>query len=235
MTTTTTSTDERTEGTGTAPAAPAPEGSPLDGMKSLLLDVGLPLGGYYLLHKVFGVGVVPALVISSIPPAVSTVVTALRKRRFNGLAGLILVVNLAGIALNFLTGDPRLMIAKDSVGSGVIGLGILLSAWRGKPLMTAGLKPMVVKKDAAKSAAWDRLSASSRRFRRAEQRFTAVWGAVFLAESAARVIGAYTLPVTTMVWLSSTLLFAAIALACLVAGPVSVPTMERLLARETSA
>ena len=45
----------------------------------------------------------------------------------NPLATLMLAVNVAGIAVSFWTGDPRLMIAKDAVISSVIWGLVLLA------------------------------------------------------------------------------------------------------------
>ena len=87
-----------------------------------------------------------------------------------------LFVNVAGIAVSFATGDPRLMIAKDSVISSVIAVAILVSVAARRPLMTAGLKPFLTRGTAGRTAAWDRLAARSARFRRLEALYSAIWG-----------------------------------------------------------
>jgi hypothetical protein len=139
-----------------------------------------------------------------------------------------LAVNVAGIAVSFLTGDPRAMIAKDSIVSSVVAIAILASVAARRPLMSAGLKPFLTKGAADRTAAWDRLAASSARFRRLELLFSAVWGVALLAECAARLAGAYTLPVSTMVWLGTVFTLGAIGLAMTVSG-VAVRPMERMI------
>ncbi|QKG24727.1 VC0807 family protein [Actinomadura verrucosospora] len=208
----------------------------------LAVDVALPLGVYYLAHKGLGMDLVASLALSSVVPAVRTVAGAVRDRSVNGLAALMLAVNAAGIALSFLTGDPRLMIAKDSGISSVIGLVILVSAFGSRPLMSAGLKPFLTKGDAAREAAWDRLSSGASRFRALERRFTMVWGLALLAECAARIAGAYTVPVETMAWLGTVMLVGAIGLGAVVSGSATEPMKELLdaevraqNARETAA
>ena len=146
----------------------------------------------------------------------------------NLLAMLMLAVNVAGIAVSFLTGDPRAMIAKDAIVSSVIAIAILASVAARRPLMSAGLKPFLIKGAADRTAAWDRLSASSARFRRLELLFSAVWGVALLAECAARLVGAYTLPVSTMVWLGTVFTLGAIGLAMTVSGVAAGP-MERMI------
>src|SRR6516162_11211558 len=93
-------------------------------LRPLLVDVGIPVGIYYLLRDAFGVSVWLSLALSSIGPAVRAIVGLVAERKLNLLAVLMLAVNLAGIAAGFLTGDPRAMIAKDSVVSSVIAFAI---------------------------------------------------------------------------------------------------------------
>src|SRR6202012_5216713 len=102
----------------------------------LLVDVGIPVGSYYLLRDGLGLSLWLSLALSSVVPAIRSVAGILAERRLNVLALLMLAVNLAGIAVSFATGDPRLMIAKDSVISSVIAIAILLSVAARRPLMS---------------------------------------------------------------------------------------------------
>jgi hypothetical protein len=201
-------------------------------LRPLVFDLGVPLGSYYLLRKL-GVDLVPALALSSVVPAVRAVVGLVRDRTFNGMATLIVVVNVVSIAVSFWTGDPRIMLAKDGAVSSTIGIAILLSVLVGRPMMTAGLKPMIAKGSAAKVAAFDRLSAISPRFRRLERLFSLAWGVILLSECAAKVFFAFTLPVGTMVWLSSVMVLGAIAVGIVVSSVFSVP-MDMMVRRETA-
>ncbi|GAA5006190.1 VC0807 family protein [Kitasatospora paranensis] len=215
---------ERTERTGRAESG-------RDALKPLVIDVAVPLGTYSAAHGLLGLGLVASLTLGSAVPAVRTVASLLRSRSVNGLALLMLVVNLAGIALSALTGDPRLMLAKDGAVSSVIGGAIIVSALVGRPLMTAGMRPFVVRGQAARAAAWDRLAAGSVAFRRQERAFSLVWGTVLVAECIARVIGAYTVPVETMVWLGTVFLVAALGLGVVV-GNVFAGRMARQVIAE---
>ncbi|WP_433860005.1 VC0807 family protein [Streptomyces kronopolitis] len=201
----------------------------------LVVDVGVPMASYYLLSDGFGLSEVAALAWSSVVPALRTVWSLVRRTGVNGLALLILVVNLVGLATSTVTGDPRLMLAKDSVTSSVIGIAIIVSVFLGKPLMTAGLKPFVTKGGAAGEAAWDRLMAGSERFRRAERRFSLIWGTVLLTECVVKGIGAYTVPVHTMVWLGTVLTLVAVALAMVVGGGSCADPMEKMVKAEAEA
>ena len=202
----------------------------------LIVDVAVPLGSYYLFKDAFGMSTFAALAWSSVVPALRTGWSAVKERKANGLAGLILVVNVVSLLLSFVSGDPRLMLAKDSAVSSTVAIGILVSVVLGKPMMTAGLKPFLVKSDAAKEAAWQRLAsgaaADSAVFLRKERAFSIVWGVALLAECVVRVVGAYTVPVDTMVWLGGVILAVAVLFGILVGGAFGAGPMERLVRAE---
>jgi hypothetical protein len=202
----------------------------------LIVDVAVPLGSYYLFKSGFGMSTFAALAWSSVVPALRTGWSALKERKTNALAGLILVVNVVSLLLSFLSGDPRLMLAKDSGVSSTVAIGILVSVALGKPMMTAGLKPFLVKGDEAREAAWARLQsgavAASAEFRRRERAFSLVWGGVLLAECVARIVGAYTIPVDTMVWLGGVVLAVAVVVGIVVGGGLGAEPMARMIAAE---
>ena len=202
-------------------------------LRPLAIDVGIPLGSYYLLHGAFGLSIWLSLALEQHRQAARAAGGLAARRRVNLLAALMLAVNLAGIAVSFLAGGPRAMIAKDSVVSSV-RIAILASVAARRPLMSAGLRPFLTKGMPERTAAWDRLSACSARFRRLEMLFSAIWGLLLLAECAARLIGAYTLPVTTMVWLSTVLTLGAVGLG-IMAGGVAARPIEKMVEAEAEA
>ncbi|MFE0350772.1 VC0807 family protein [Streptomyces griseoluteus] len=213
--------------------------SALENFKPLLIDVALPLGSYYVFKEALGMSTFAALAWSSVGPALRTVWSLVRKRSANGLALLILTVNVVGLVLSFVSGDPRLMLAKDGAVSSTVALGILVSVALGRPMMTEGMKPFLVKGDPAREGAWQRLTtgaaAGSAGFRRKERLFSLVWGVALLIECAARVVGAYTVPVDTMVWLGGVLMAVVMVGTFVVSGAVAVVPMECMLSEETAA
>ena len=222
---------------GQAPADPGPADRRRDlatVLRPLLLDIGIPVGTYYLLRSAFGVSVWLSLALSAIGPAVRATAGLVAERKLNLLAVLMLAVNLAGIVVSFLSGDTRTMIAKDSIISSVIAFAILGSVVLRRPLMSAGLKPFMTRGEPRRAAAWDRLSTASPRFRRLELLFSTVWGFTALAECAARLVGAYTLPVTTVVWLAPALTLGAIAVA-IVAGGAAAGPIQKMIDAESAA
>jgi len=199
-------------------------------LRPLVLDLGVPLGSYYAMRAA-GVALIPALALSSVLPAARTLIGLVKDRSVNGLAALIVIVNVVSIAVTFWTGDPRLMLAKEAAISSTIGIAILISVFAGRPLMTAGLKPMMTRADAARTAAFDRLCATSPRFGRLERLFSATWGLVLLAECATRIVCVFTLPVSTMVWLSTVMTMGAIGIGIVVGAPFT-HAMDTMLKHE---
>ncbi len=203
-------------------------------LRPLLTDVGIPVGSYYLLRDALGMSLWLSLTLSSVGPAARAIAGLVAERKLNLLAVLMLAVNLAGIAVSFLTGDPRAMIVKDSVVSSVVAVAILGSIVLRRPLMSAGLRPFMTRGKPRRMAAWDRLSAASPRFRRLELLFSTIWGVALLAECAARLVGAYTLPVTTMVWLGTVMTLGAIGVAILAGGAAAGP-IQKIIDAEAAA
>jgi hypothetical protein len=236
-------TDDRPAASITPPPAPkaasrvpaVPDGRPgiASSLRPLAIDVAIPVGTYYLLHAGLGLSLWLSLALSSVVPALRTAFGLVAERKLNVLAMLILVVNLAGIAVSFATGDPRMMIAKDSVVSSVIAIAILISVALRRPLMSAGLKPWVTRGAADRTAAWDRLAATSSAFRKLELLFSTIWGLALLAECVARLVGAFALPVSTMVWLGTVFTLGAIGLAIVVGGVAAGP-MDHMINAEAN-
>ncbi|ATL29546.1 VC0807 family protein [Streptomyces formicae] len=224
-----------------APASvPATEGAEarkarIESLKPLVLDAIVPTASYYLLSKGFGMGTMAALAWSSVVPGVRTVWGLVKERRVNGLAALILTANVVGLLLSLVAGDPRLMLAKDSGITGTIGLAVLASVFAGRPLMTAGLKPWVTKGNAARIASWERLSARRGRFARLERTFSVVWGVGLFGEAVARILGAYTLPVDTMVAMGGVIAAVTITLTIVVSGRLAVGPMEEMVEADLKA
>lgn len=204
-------------------------------LKTLGVDIAVPLGVYYGLHAL-GASDFDALALSGVFPLARTLQQFAKTRTLNGLALVVLVVNVVGMLLTFVSGDARMMIAKDSIGSGVVGLVILVSAFTAQPIMTKAMRPFLTHGKEDHEAAWERLLRDTR-FTTVLRRSSYVWGVGFIVESALRVFGAFTLPVSTMVWLSTVIFVGSFAVIMAVAGAAAreAGVMVAREARETVA
>ncbi|MEU6452768.1 VC0807 family protein [Streptomyces sp. NPDC047065] len=196
---------------------------------SLFLDVGVPIGSYYLLKGVVGMSAVAALGWSTVVPVLRTGWGVLKQRDVNALPLLILLANIVGLLLSFETGDARLLLVKDSAVASLVGFVMLGSVLVGRPMMTGTLKPWLVKGDADREAAWVRLRGESGAFRRAERLFTGVWGAAFVGECALRIVGVYSFSVDTMVWLGTVVMIVTMLVAFVVSGALGAGPMTHMI------
>jgi len=136
---------------------------------------------------------------------------AVVRRRLNGIAaivggtfGLLLVVSL-------LTGDPRILLAKESVLSGAAGLLLVGSCLAGRPIVYLLARKLLAGKP-ERLADLDERWRTQPGFRKHFTMLTAVFGGVLLADAIVRVVLVYSLPVDLMANLSPVLHVAALAL-----------------------
>ncbi|GAA3431509.1 VC0807 family protein [Kutzneria kofuensis] len=183
--------------------------SPLSRLLPLILDIGLPLGSYYLLKNAFGVDTITALIVSGLVPAARTIWTTVRAGKPDQFALAILVLTVVSIPITLLTGSPTFMLAKDGLGTGVLGIYVSVMALRNQPVMTKAFKPFIAD-TTAKIRAWDDLAANSAEFRGLLTRANLVWGIGFVLEVALRLLIVFTLPFDTAVWATNLPLFAMI-------------------------
>jgi hypothetical protein len=164
----------------------------------LLLDVAVPLGSYYLMRH-FGVAMVTALAISGLLPAIRVVWSIVRERTADGLALAVLALTVVSIPLAFITGSAKVLLVKDSLGTGPLGIWLIVSALIAKPAMAYGMRAFLARSEGS-AAAWEELTAGSSAFQACLKATTMVWGIGFIVECVVRVGLVLVLPVNTAVW-----------------------------------
>jgi hypothetical protein len=190
------------------PAAPSDgvEFRPAAMIRGLALDVGLPLVTYYALH-LLGVADWPALLAATGAAALRIGWDAVRRRRLNLFATVMLVVFGVGLALALVSGDARFLLLQDSITLGAVAVVFLVTSRWGTPLTLAAMQSFTPRKAAALAAAFRADPA----VRHGVRLSSAVWGAGLLAEALVRVPLIYLLPVPVMVGLSTALFVATFA------------------------
>lgn len=176
-------------------AAAGPAGAILHGMG---LDIVLPLATYYALHA-FGADTWVALLATTVVSGVRTVWVAVRQRRLNPFSALMLAVFGVGLLLAFVTGDPKLIILKDSAITGIVGLAFLLSLVKGRPLTLEARRAWSPAEAAEIDQVWNENAGA----RHAYRVTSLVWGLGMLAEASLRAVLIFLLPVDVMVALST--------------------------------
>lgn len=176
----------------------------------LLWDVGLPAVVFYAC-RVLGVDVVLALAAGGVAALVRVGWVAALRRRLNGLAALVAGSFLVLVGVSLLTGDPRILLARESILSGAAGLLLVGSCVVGRPVLYAVVRRLNAGKDEM-LARWDHLWRTQPAFRRPFTVMSAVSGSVLLTEAAVRVVLVYLLPIDVMAGLSTVLHLGALAL-----------------------
>ena len=102
----------------------------------LLRDLVLPFAAYKVLAA-YGLSDVPALAIAALIPA-SGVIYAWGRGRAVSLFGVLsITVLMLAIAAVFVSGDARILLARASLVTGLLGVACLISAAR-----PAGIRPL---------------------------------------------------------------------------------------------
>jgi hypothetical protein len=176
----------------------------------LLWDIGLPAVAYYAC-RALGYDVLPALAAGGVAALLRVAFVAVVRRRLNGI-GLIMGATFALLlVVSLFTGDPRVLLARESVLSGAGGLLLVGSCLIGKPLIYTAARKLNAGK-AELLAQWDELWRTQPGFRRRFTTLSAVMGCILLADAIVRLVLVYLLPVDTMANLSPVLHFGALAL-----------------------
>lgn len=159
---------------------------------SFLVDMVVPLGLYYGL-RAFGVNQWLALVIGGVLPIIRVGNTLIRDHKLEVLSVCTLSVVVCGTAIALLTGDVRLLLARESYLTAILGCWILGTLRFARRPFIFTVTTKVLPEQTARS--WHRDWVRSPEFRRVMRLLTVGWGAAFLADALARVIMAYTLPI----------------------------------------
>jgi hypothetical protein len=198
---------------------PTPSG-PADGSmpslaRRLLASVGYDIGPAVLAYygaRAVGLSEYAALLAGALASAGRVLWVAARNRRVDAFAGFLLVLFGLGVALSFVTGDPRFVLAKDSVTTAVAGLAFLGSCLVGRPLCYLAARRMARPVDgavlggvASRYAEQSGAAAEPARVRR-WYTLSIGWGVGLLAEAVLRLPLVYLLPMDVALGASKALM-----------------------------
>ncbi len=175
-----------------------------------VLDIAAPIVVYDVASGA-GLPDVPALLLSAIGPAVNAVISVVVRGRLDEFSAFILTIILVGVATSLLFSDPRLLLLKESVVTGVIGLLFLVSVPTSRPAMFLFGRRFATNGDPERIAWWNGLWQYPR-FRRTERLMTTMWGVSLFGEAVVRIALTYRLSVATMVVVNAVLPAAVIGL-----------------------
>ena len=138
------------------------------------------------------------------------------------------------LVLVAFTGSPKFMLAKESMGTAVIGLWCLGSAWTRRPMTFYTARPLLTKGRPVALRCWDSLADRSSAFRSIQRRLAIFWGLGLLFEAAVRIGIVEHYPVHTAAALVNVAAVGIILALCVVTGPLGGLKLQRLLATAVS-
>ena len=154
-----------------------------------------PIAAYYLLHGL-GVSNLTALGVGAAFPALGAAYTLATKRRADGVALFVLATMALSVAVSAVTREPRFLLAKDGLITGLWGCGSWpASAPAGRPAAFVFARPLMEGRRAFAVRNWDALWQAEPGFRRIWRVSSVMWGTGLLADAVIRVVMSYTLPV----------------------------------------
>ncbi|MFI5914604.1 VC0807 family protein [Dactylosporangium sp. NPDC051541] len=172
-------------------------------LKSLLWDVGLSLGAYFVAHWL-GASDYVALLCGSVAALARVLWVAARTRTFDVFAAVMLGVFLVGLGLSFLTGSAKFLLVKESFGTGLAGLAFVVSCFVGRPLIYHAALRMQ-EGDPARAAEFDQRWRDQPGFRRTFRVMSATWGVGLLFDAIVRIPLVLSLATSTAVTVSTVL------------------------------
>ncbi|MFD2472688.1 VC0807 family protein [Amycolatopsis silviterrae] len=176
---------------------------------TLFLDVGLPVVAYYA-ATLLGASAYVALLAGTVVAGLRTVWVAVKQRRVDLFSTFLMLMFGLGLGLSFLTGDPRFLLAKESVTTFCAGAALVGSCVLHRPLAYYAARRFAQSAGGAQLREFE-ASAQNPALRRRWYQISLVWGAGLIADSVLRIVGVYTLPFDKAATWSQVLLIVAFA------------------------
>ena len=162
---------------------------------SILLDVVVPLAGFYVLRG-FGVGPLLALILSGVLVLPSLGYSVWQQRKVNVLTVFTVSLLVVSALMSLITGSPRLLLIREAWIFLLLGLWVLGTVPTRRPfMMIAGRSIVIAKVGMDGLATFEARWHAEAAFRKATRILSAVWGLVFTLDALVQIVLAYTLPI----------------------------------------
>lgn len=159
----------------------------------LAVNLLLPWVAYRLAHPHYGE--VGGLIASAIPPVAWSIVELVRFRRVDALSAIVLLGIALSIGAMAFGGGPRVLLMRECLASGAIGVAFLATLFARRPLVFYLARATVARETPEGVARFEMLWNERREFASAMRMLTAVWGIGLTADAALRAWLAATWPI----------------------------------------
>jgi intracellular septation protein A len=160
----------------------------------ILLDMLAPVVSFYVLHFLFGVGPALALTAGAVVAGLRGAYRAVSERRIDAFPLMMMVLLAVSVTLVFLTGDPRLVLAKSAVTPIAGGLYGLVTSLFGRTVLYDVLTPFVTRGDPGLARRWNAAWDTDPGFVRRIRQLNVLWGIGFILGGTARIVVVYSVP-----------------------------------------
>jgi hypothetical protein len=166
------------------------------------VDILGPLAAYWLTRKL-GIPIFWGLALGGVIAIISTAFNSIRHRRLDAVGILVLLELVTSIVLLFYLNDPRLLLIRPSIYTGVAAIYLMANAFSSQPVSFQGSRAIATGGDPIRTAAFEQAWKDLPQFRRAHKMLTFGWGIASMVDSILRVVIVYRFPIDRAVWLSN--------------------------------
>ena len=179
-------------------------------VSTLFYDIGLSVIAYFA-AELLGASTYVSLLAGTVVSGLRVIWVAVRQRRLDPFALFLVVLFGASLILTFVTGDPRLLLAKDSAQSAIAGLVLVVSCLIRRPLAYYAAQRFSRSGDVAQQEQFQ-ATANTDTMRARWYRVSLVWGCALLADAVLRMAAAFLLPLGLAANLSQVFMFVVLGL-----------------------
>jgi hypothetical protein len=165
-------------------------------------DIAAPFLAYLVVRK-FGAQAVWALTAGGVVAGLSTAINTIRNKGLDRVGALVILEIAASIAMLFLIRDPRLLLIRAALYTGVASVYLMFTVFVGRPISFDGAKPMATHGDPALLAEYEHVWERSPEFRRAHKIVTGGISLALAVDSILRVVIVYRFPLEESMWISN--------------------------------
>src|SRR5215471_17151676 len=158
----------------------------------IVLSATIPVGCYYLSKALISPSELIALIVATVFPTLKSIYDLTRHQQVNPVSVLVLLGIVTSIIALFIGGDPRILLIRESLFTGVFGVACLVSLLFPRPIMLYFGRHFMTGNDPERRKVFD-ARWQNPIVRRGHRLITTVWGVVYVGEFIVRVILVYTL------------------------------------------
>lgn len=150
-------------------------------LPTLAFDIAGTMGVYYLLLPHFGNTSIWPILGASLVPVLSNVFNFVRRHSFDVVGIIVLLGLVIGMLPAVFGGTQRLLLVRESFVTGLLGVVLLVSALRRRPLAYYVIREFLTANEALPHERWDMLWQCGY-FRHTIRAMTIGWGALLVGE-----------------------------------------------------